>query len=161
MKAASLMRAVFQKKVRLKSNPLDHFDLCICSAIIFSHFNSINDFPILLLLRFEGMTLIDEKPLTDRIRAYNPGIDDELLSRAFGFAEKAIADKYVPLVNLTLPILLRSPISLLIWHLDPATIITALLHDVVEDTDVTLDMIRISSLTRLQILLMALSINAD
>ena len=88
------------------------------------------------------MTLIDVKPLTDRIRAYNPGIDDELLSRAFGFAEKAHRGQ----VRASGEPYFTHPIEvahiLADMHLDPATIITALLHDVVEDTDVTLDMIQ-------------------
>ena len=88
------------------------------------------------------MTVIDVKPLTDRIRAYNPAIDDNLLSRAFSFAEKAHRGQ----VRASGEPYFTHPIEvahiLADMHLDPATIITALLHDVVEDTDVTLEQIQ-------------------
>ena len=88
------------------------------------------------------MTVIDVKPLTDRIRAYNPAIDDDLLSRAFSFAEKAHRGQ----VRASGEPYFTHPIEvahiLADMHLDPATIITALLHDVVEDTDVTLEHIQ-------------------
>ncbi|MEK9860450.1 MAG: HD domain-containing protein, partial [Alphaproteobacteria bacterium] len=88
------------------------------------------------------MTVLDVKPLTDRIRAYNPAIDDEMLSRAFSFAEKAhhgqVRASGEP--YFTHPV--EVALILVDMHLDPATIITALLHDVVEDTGVTLDAIR-------------------
>ncbi len=88
------------------------------------------------------MTVIDVKPLTDRIRAYNPAIDDDLLSRAFSFAEKAHRGQ----VRASGEPYFTHPIEvahiLADMHLDPATIITALLHDVVEDTDVTLEQIQ-------------------
>ena len=87
------------------------------------------------------MTNLDVKPLTDRIRAYNPAIDGELLHRAFSFAEKAHRGQ----VRASGEPYFTHPIEvahiLADMHLDPATIITALLHDVVEDTDVSLDAI--------------------
>ena len=85
------------------------------------------------------MTNLDVKPLTDRIRAYNPAIDGDLLHRAFSFAEKAHHGQ----VRASGEPYFTHPIEvahiLADMHLDPATIITALLHDVVEDTDVSLD----------------------
>ncbi len=88
------------------------------------------------------MTVLDVKPLTDRIRAYNPAIDDEMLSRAFSFAEKAHHGQ----VRASGEPYFTHPVEVALiladMHLDPATIITALLHDVVEDTGVTLDAIR-------------------
>ncbi len=88
------------------------------------------------------MTDLNVKSLTDRIRAYNPGIDDDLLSRAFSFAEKAHRGQ----VRASGEPYFTHPIEvahiLADMHLDPATIITALLHDVVEDTDVSLASIR-------------------
>ncbi len=88
------------------------------------------------------MTELSVKSLTDRIRAYNPGIDNDLLSRAFSFAEKAHRGQ----VRASGEPYFTHPIEvahiLADMHLDPATIITALLHDVVEDTDVSLSSIR-------------------
>ena len=88
------------------------------------------------------MTVLDVKPLTDRIRAYNPAIDDEMLLRAFTFAEKAHHGQ----VRASGEPYFTHPVEVALiladMHLDPATIITALLHDVVEDTGVTLDSIR-------------------
>ena len=88
------------------------------------------------------MTELSVKPLTDRIKAYNPGIDDDLLSRAFSFAEKAHRGQ----VRASGEPYFTHPIEvahiLADMHLDPATIITALLHDVVEDTEVSLTLIR-------------------
>ena len=87
------------------------------------------------------MTELSVKPLTDRIKAYNPGIDDDLLSRAFSFAEKAHRGQ----VRASGEPYFTHPIEvahiLADMHLDPATIITALLHDVVEDTEVSLSLI--------------------
>lgn len=87
------------------------------------------------------MTIIDVKPLTDRIRAYNPSIDGDMLSRAFSFAEKAHSGQ----VRASGEPYFTHPIEvahiLADMHLDPATIITALLHDVVEDTEVSLEAI--------------------
>ena len=84
------------------------------------------------------MTELSVKPLTDRIRAYHPGVDDDLLSRAFSFAEKAHRGQ----VRASGQPYFTHPIEvahiLADMHLDSATIITALLHDVVEDTDATL-----------------------
>ena len=88
------------------------------------------------------MTELSVKPLTDRIRAYNPGVDNDLLSRAFSFAEKAHRGQ----VRASGEPYFTHPIEvahiLADMHVDPATIITALLHDVVEDTDATLTTIR-------------------
>ncbi|MCE2516676.1 MAG: bifunctional (p)ppGpp synthetase/guanosine-3',5'-bis(diphosphate) 3'-pyrophosphohydrolase [Alphaproteobacteria bacterium] len=88
------------------------------------------------------MTELNVKPLTDRIRAYNPAIDDDLLSRAFSFAEKAHSGQ----VRASGEPYFTHPIEvahiLADMHVDPATIITALLHDVVEDTEVSLESIR-------------------
>src|SRR6201993_400502 len=85
-------------------------------------------------------SLVEE--LLAEVAAYNPDVDRELLSRAFRFAaaahegqqrrsgEEFIHHPYG--VALILPSL----------HLDEETIAAALLHDVVEDTETTLDEVR-------------------
>ncbi len=73
----------------------------------------------------------------DRIRAYNPSVDEALIDRAYVYAvrmhgtqTRASGDPYF-----------AHPIEvagiLTDYRLDTATIVTALLHDVIEDTDVT------------------------
>ena len=79
------------------------------------------------------------KDLIAAIRTYNPGVDEALIRDAHDFCQqnhgvqlRASGEPYYghP-VNVA---------SILIGlHLDQASIITALLHDTVEDTDVTLD----------------------
>ena len=73
------------------------------------------------------------------IEAYNPGVDRELIRRAFDFAEQAhrgqtrrSGEKFInhPLGAATICAQL---------HLDEQTIAAALLHDVIEDTAVGLD----------------------
>jgi GTP pyrophosphokinase len=88
------------------------------------------------------MTELSVKPLTDRIKAYNPGVDDGLLSRAFSFAEKAHRGQVRASGEPYFTHPLEVAHILADMHLDSATIITALLHDVVEDTEVSLKSIR-------------------
>ena len=76
--------------------------------------------------------------LLGSIRAYSPGADLSLVEKAYVFSEKAhqgqirrSGDPYI-LHPLGVAVILAE------LHLDHATIITALLHDTVEDTEVTL-----------------------
>jgi len=78
---------------------------------------------------------IRQVELVDRIRAYDPNADEDLLNRAYVYAMKAhggqtraSGDPYFshPLAVAAILTELRA---------DPASIATALLHDVVEDTD--------------------------
>ena len=77
--------------------------------------------------------------LIDLVKAYDPDADEDLLNRAYIYAMKAhggqtraSGDPYFshPLAVAAILTELRA---------DPATVATALLHDVVEDTDVTID----------------------
>ncbi len=81
--------------------------------------------------------LIRQHELVDRVRAYDPHVDEHMLNRAYVFSMKAhggqtrkSGDPYFvhPLAVAALLTDLKA---------DPATVVTALLHDVVEDTDVT------------------------
>jgi RelA/SpoT family (p)ppGpp synthetase len=85
---------------------------------------------------------IRQVELVDRVKAYDPDADEDLLNRAYVYAMKAhggqtraSGDPYFshPLSVAAILTQLRA---------DPATVATALLHDVVEDTDATVDDIR-------------------
>jgi GTP pyrophosphokinase len=76
--------------------------------------------------------------LVERVRAYDPGVDEDLLNRAYVYAMKAhgsqlraSGDPYF-----SHPVEVAGIISQL--RLDSASIATALLHDTVEDTGATL-----------------------
>lgn len=77
--------------------------------------------------------------LVDRVRAYDPSVDEALLNKAYVFSVKAhgsqkrhSGDPYY-----AHPIEVAGILADL--HLDVATVCTALLHDVLEDTDTTYD----------------------
>ncbi|WP_375202552.1 RelA/SpoT family protein [Hyphococcus sp.] len=85
---------------------------------------------------------IRQVELVDRVKAYDPDADEDLLNKAYVYAMKAhggqtraSGDPYFshPLAVAAILTSLRA---------DPATVATALLHDVVEDTDATTDDIR-------------------
>lgn len=77
--------------------------------------------------------------LVERVKAYDPDVDEDLLNRAYVFAMKAhgsqtraSGDPYF-----SHPIEVAGILTGM--KLDAASIATALLHDVIEDTDVTYD----------------------
>ncbi|MEM9704719.1 MAG: bifunctional (p)ppGpp synthetase/guanosine-3',5'-bis(diphosphate) 3'-pyrophosphohydrolase [Pseudomonadota bacterium] len=83
--------------------------------------------------------IIRQYELVDLVRAYDESADEDLLNRAYVFAMKAhggqtrkSGDPYFshPLAVAQILTELRA---------DPATVVTALLHDVVEDTETTVD----------------------
>ena len=85
---------------------------------------------------------IRQYELVDRVRAYDPDANEDLLDRAYVFAMKAhggqtrkSGDPYF-----THPLAVASILTEL--KADSATVATALLHDVVEDTDTTVEDIR-------------------
>lgn len=85
---------------------------------------------------------LDIEPLIERIRAYHGDVDADLLRRAYRMAEEAHAgqlrDSGVPYIQHPLEV----AHVLVDLSMDPATIIAGLLHDVVEDTSISLDTIR-------------------
>ena len=80
--------------------------------------------------------------LVSRIRAYNPALDEMRLTSAYRLGEKAHEGQ----TRASGEAYFTHPISvaniLAEMHMDLDTIITALLHDTVEDCDVSLDQIR-------------------
>lgn len=79
--------------------------------------------------------------LVERVRAYDPSVDEEALNRAYVFAmqahgsqKRASGDPYFSHPLEVAGILTN-------YRLDTASIITALLHDTIEDTDATHDQI--------------------
>ena len=85
---------------------------------------------------------IRQVELLDLVRAYDPRVDEDLLNRAYVFSMRAhggqtrkSGDPYF-----THPLAVAGILTEL--KADPATVVTALLHDVVEDTDTTVEDIR-------------------
>jgi GTP diphosphokinase / guanosine-3',5'-bis(diphosphate) 3'-diphosphatase len=85
--------------------------------------------------------MIRQFELVERVKAYDPGADEDLLNRAYVFSMKAhgsqsraSGDPYFSHPLGVAEILTR-------LKLDSASIVTGLLHDTVEDTEATLDQI--------------------
>ncbi len=88
--------------------------------------------------------MIRQYELVETVKAYDPDADEDLINRAYVFAmqahgtqKRASGDPYF-----SHPV--EVAYKLTQYKLDPSSIVTALLHDTVEDTDVTLDDIEAS-----------------
>ena len=79
--------------------------------------------------------------LYHKIKAYNTAVDGEKLRRAFNFGMQAMMGRCVLRASLIFSIY-RGGNILADMRLDLDTVITALLHDTVEDCDVTLEMLQ-------------------
>lgn len=77
--------------------------------------------------------------IIDKIRGYNADVDDALIATAYDFAQKAHEGQMRASGDPYFIHPAEVAYSLTAFKLDTATIITALLHDTVEDTEVTLD----------------------
>src|SRR6201991_1367220 len=75
--------------------------------------------------------------LVDRVRSYNPNTDEDLLNRAYVYAMKAHGEQKRASGDPYFSHPLEVAAILTDLKLDDATIVTALLHDVIEDTPVT------------------------
>ena len=77
--------------------------------------------------------------LIDKIKVYDPQVDEALIHKAFLFAVKAHGEQKRSSGEpyYTHPLAVAGKLTE--YRLDVASIITALLHDTVEDTDATLD----------------------
>jgi len=91
------------------------------------------------LLKFGTTSVIRQFELVDRVKAYDPGADEEALNRAYVFAMKVHGSQ----TRLSGDPYFSHPLEvagiLTEYKVDMASIITALLHDTVEDTETTLD----------------------
>lgn len=83
--------------------------------------------------------MIRQMDLVEKIRSYDPNVDEDAINRAYVYAmqkhgsqKRASGDPYF-----SHPV--EVAYKLTQYKLDSASIITALLHDTVEDTDATLD----------------------
>ena len=86
--------------------------------------------------------MIRQYELVEKVRAYDPGVDEEALNRAYvysmvkhGSQTRASGDPYF-MHPLEVADILTG------YKLDGSSIITALLHDTVEDTDATIEEIQ-------------------
>ena len=82
--------------------------------------------------------MIRQYELVERVKAYDPTADEDALNRAYVFAMKAHGSQKRASGDLYFSHPLEVAGILTGMRLDTATIITALLHDTIEDTDVTL-----------------------
>ena len=80
--------------------------------------------------------------LVDRVRAYDPHVDEHMLNRAYVVAMQAHGDQTRSNGDPYFSHPLAVAAILTELRLDPISVATGLLHDVVEDTDVTIDQIR-------------------
>ena len=77
-----------------------------------------------------------------KVESFNANIDIPLIRKAFEFSEKAHSGQYRESKTPYLGHCLEVASILAEQHLDSATIAAGLLHDVVEDTDVTIDQVK-------------------
>ncbi len=77
-----------------------------------------------------------------RVEAFNANIDIPLIRKAFEFSEKAHSGQYRESKTPYLEHCLEVAFILAEQHLDSATIAAGLLHDVVEDTDTTINRVK-------------------
>jgi len=80
------------------------------------------------------------KRLVKKIKAYNPGIDEELLGKAYQTSKKYHKDQYRKSGEPFVMHPLEVAVILADMELDQTSIISAILHDVIEDTDYSLEM---------------------
>ncbi len=85
----------------------------------------------------KGQTYLRQYELVDMVRAYDPSANEALLNKAYVFSVKSHGDqmRHSGDPYYAHPIEVAGILAGL--HLDVASICTALLHDVLEDTDVT------------------------
>jgi RelA/SpoT family (p)ppGpp synthetase len=86
-----------------------------------------------------GADLVRQHELIEKVRAYDPLVDEDLLNRAYVFSMVAHGDQTRKSGDpyFVHPLAVAGILADL--KADPASVVTALLHDVVEDTDVTVD----------------------
>ena len=83
--------------------------------------------------------MIRQYELVEKIKSYDPDADEDMLNRAYVFAMKAHGTQKRASGDPYFSHPVEVAYKLTQYRLDTASIVTALLHDTVEDTDVTLD----------------------
>ena len=83
--------------------------------------------------------MIRQFELVERVKAYDPAADEDLINRAYVFAMKAHGSQKRASGDPYFSHPLEVAGILTDFKLDADTIVTALLHDTIEDTDATLD----------------------
>ncbi len=86
--------------------------------------------------------LMRQTELVDRVKAYDPGADEALLNKAYVYAMKAHGKQFRASGDPYFAHPLEVAAILTDLKLDVATIVTALLHDTIEDTLATYDDIK-------------------
>ena len=88
--------------------------------------------------------MIRQYELVEKVKSYDPDADEDLINRAYVFALKAHGAQKRASGDPYFSHPVEVAYKLTQYKLDTASIVTALLHDTVEDTDVTLDDIEAS-----------------
>src|SRR5262245_23177850 len=83
--------------------------------------------------------MIRQYELVEKVKSYDPSADEDLINRAYVFAMKAHGTQKRASGDPYFSHPLEVAYSLTSFRLDTASIVTALLHDTVEDTGVTLE----------------------
>ncbi len=94
--------------------------------------------PIIADAKKQKRPMMRQYELVEKVLSYDPDADEDLLHRAYVYAMKAHGDQKRASGDPYFSHPLEVAGILTDLHLDDATIATALLHDVVEDTDTTL-----------------------
>ncbi len=88
--------------------------------------------------------MIRQYELVEKVKSYDPDADEDLINRAYVFAMKAHGTQKRASGDPYFSHPVEVAYKLTQYRLDTASIVTALLHDTVEDTGVTLDEIEAS-----------------
>ncbi len=88
--------------------------------------------------------MIRQYELVEKVKSYDPDADEDLINRAYVFSMKAHGSQKRASGEAYFSHPVEVAYKLTKYKLDAASIVTALLHDTVEDTDVTLDAIEAS-----------------
>ena len=88
------------------------------------------------------MGMMRQYELVDRVRSYNPNTDEDLLNRAYVYAMRAHGTQKRASGDPFFAHPLEVAAILTDLKLDDATIVAAVLHDTVEDTEYTLEDVR-------------------
>ncbi|MFC1659798.1 HD domain-containing protein, partial [Pseudomonadota bacterium] len=83
--------------------------------------------------------MLTKEQFLDKVKKYNPNLDENLIGQAYDFSKKYHEGQYRKSSEPFFVHPISVAISLINFGLDQNTIISALLHDVVEDTDATIE----------------------